>query len=202
MGIRSLRTASIATGVKRSKVWDQSAVLPPLNSFESIATQTVGAGGVSTITFSSIPSTYKHLQVRCINRDTTSTYSSNDLYMNFNGDTASNYSFHRVYGTGSSAAADNGATQTYMLIGQQATGLSSASIFSANVIDILEYTNTNIHKTSRALGGVDLNGNTDGRMMFQSGNWRNTNAITSITFRAATGNLAQFSHFALYGIKG
>tara|TARA_R110000868_G_scaffold400297_1_gene674584 strand:- start:683 stop:1261 length:579 start_codon:yes stop_codon:yes gene_type:complete len=175
---------------------------PSVLAYDSIATSVVGAGGVSTVTFSSIPSTYKHLQIRCINRDTTSTYQSNDLYMNFNGDTASNYSFHRLYGTGASVAADSGATQTYMLVGQQATNLSGASMFGANVIDIFEYTNTSIYKTSRSLGGVDLNGNTDGRMMLQSGNWRNTAAITSITFRATTGNLAQYSHFALYGIKG
>ena len=172
------------------------------SSYESIATQTVGAGGVSSVTFSSIPSTYKHLQVRCINRDSTTIYYSNDLYMNFNGDTGSNYSFHRLYGTGSVAQVDNGATQTYMLIGQQATAKNASGYFGGNVIDILEYANTNIYKTSRGLGGVDLNGNTDGRMMFQSGNWRNTAAITSITFRAATGNLEQYSSFALYGVKG
>ena len=183
-------------------IWaSQNYVRIPPTAYESIATQTVGAGGTSAVTFSSIPSTFKHLQVRCINRDSTSTYVSNDLYMTFNGDTGSNYSLHRLYGTGSSAAADSGTTIPYMLIGQQATSLASANFFGANVIDILEYTNTNINKTARALGGVDLNGNTDGRMMFQSGSWRNTAAITSISFRASTGNLAQNSTFALYGIR-
>jgi hypothetical protein len=171
------------------------------SSFESIQTITVGSATPS-VTFSSIPSTFKHLQVRSINRDSTSAYVSNDLYMNFNGDTGSNYSVHRLYGTGSSVAVDNVVNSTYMLIGQQATSLATSTIFGANVIDILDYTDTNKNKTARGLGGVDLNGNTDGRIMFQSGLWRNTTSVTSITFRAATGNLAVGSSFALYGIKG
>ena len=174
---------------------------PEVLAYDSIATQTVGSGGTSAVTFSSIPSTYKHLQVRCISRDGTSQYVSNDLYMTFNGDTANNYSFHRIYGTGSAGAADNGTTIAYMLIGQQSTSLATSTIFGANVIDILDYTNTNKNKTSRSIGGVDLNGNTDGRIMFQSASWRNTAAITSISFRTSTGNLAQNSTFALYGIK-
>ena len=176
---------------------------PIIQAYESIQTYIVGSGGSSSITFSSIPSTFTHLQIRCINRDTTSTYYSNDLYMTFNGDTGNNYSVHRIYGTGSGVAnADNVTTTSYMLIGQQATGKNAASYFGANVIDVLEYANTNIYKTARGLGGVDLNGNSDGRIMFQSGNWRSTSAITSISFRASSGNLAEYSSFALYGIKG
>jgi hypothetical protein len=171
----------------------------PVGAYDSLATVNLIAN-TSSVTFTGIPSGYKHLQVRCINRDTTSTYYSNDLYMNFNGDTGANYSLHRLYATGSSATADNVVNASYMLIGQQATSLSS-DIFGANIIDILEYGNTNIYKTSRGLGGVDLNGNTDGRMMLQSGSWRNTAAITSITFRAASNNLATYSSFALYGVK-
>lgn len=172
------------------------------NSYESIQTVTVGAGGQAAVNFTSIPGTYKHLQIRSINRDSTSQYSSNDLYMNFNGDTGTNYSVHRLYGTGSAVAADNIINASYMLIGQQATSLATSGMFGGNIIDILDYANTSKNKTARGLGGVDLNGNTDGRIMFQSGLWRNTTAVTSITFRAATGNLAQGSTFALYGIRG
>jgi hypothetical protein len=89
-----------------------------------------------------------------------------------------------------------------MLIGQQATAKNAAGYFGANVIDILEYKNTSIYKTARGLGGVDLNGNTDGRIMLQSGNWRSTSAITSVTLKPISGTLQEFSSFALYGIKG
>lgn len=36
----------------------------PSTDYDSIATTTVGAGGAASITFSSIPSTYQHLQIR------------------------------------------------------------------------------------------------------------------------------------------
>ena len=171
-------------------------------SYESIATVTVGGGGSSTVSFTSIPSTYKHLQIRGISRDTSSTYASSDLVMQFNSDTGNNYSFHRLYGTGSSAAADSGVSASYMNLGQESTAASTASFFGASVIDILQYANTNIYKTARCLTGIDLNGGADGRVMLTSGNWRDTAAVTSIVLKPVSGNFAQYSSFALYGIKG
>ena len=172
------------------------------NSFESIATVTVGSGGQSSISFSSIPSTYKHLQVRGISRDTSSTYAANDMIMQFNGDTAAYYSWHRLYGTGSVATADSAANASYMLIGQESTATASASFFGASVIDILDYVDTNKYKTVRCLTGIDLNGGTDGRIMLTSGNWRSTSAVSTILVKPVSGNFVQYSSFALYGIKG
>ena len=78
---------------------------------------------------------------------------------------------------------------------------SSANIFGAIVIDILDYANTSKYKTARLLGGADQNGS--GEVWSHSGNWRNTTAISSIKLlEAVTGNFVQYSHFALYGIKG
>jgi hypothetical protein len=174
----------------------------PATSYESIATVTVGAGGQANITFSSIPSTFKHLQIRGISRDTSSSYESSDLVMQFNSDTGTNYSFHRIYGTTSSVAADGGGGTVYMNLGQESTAASSANFFGASVIDVLEYANTNINKTARCLTGIDLNGDTDGRLMLTSGNWRNTAAVTTILLRPVSGNFVQYSQFALYGIRG
>jgi hypothetical protein len=72
-------------------------------------------------------------------------------------------------------------------------------LFGTVIIDILDYANTNKYKTQRSLGGNDRNG--AGYIDFSSGNWRNTNAITSIDIKALYGTgFAQYSHFALYGI--
>lgn len=165
-----------------------------LNSYESIMTTTVGAGGTSTITFSSIPSTYKHLQIRYIN--TTSTVNQN-LYITFNSDTGSNYSWHRLFGDGSSAIADAGSTTTYMQIGR--SGGNSTS-FAGGVMDVLDYSTTSKYKTARSLYGTDQNGS--GLIFLASGLWQNTAAVSTITFTPASGNFAQYSSFALYGIKG
>jgi hypothetical protein len=73
------------------------------------------------------------------------------------------------------------------------------NMFGAGVIDILDYANTNKYKTSRLLGGEDLNGS--GRVYLMSSNWQKTTAITQIDLSFETGNCMQYSQFALYGIK-
>jgi hypothetical protein len=165
------------------------------NSYESIATVTVGAGGLSTVTFSSIPSTYKHLQLRSFG----GTSGADDINMTFNGDTASNYSAHLLYGTGASAGSYSpGSTSSiYWSVGNS---YGTANQFGAAVTDILDYANTNKYKTTRALYGYDRNGS--GQLNFSSGNWRSLTAITSITLTPVVGNIIQYSSFALYGVKG
>jgi hypothetical protein len=167
-------------------------VSAPSASYESIATVTVGGGGSSSITFTSIPSTYTHLQLRYI------TSNNSTVAMAFNSDTGSNYSQHYLYGDGSTAGAGGSANNTYTDIGYY--GSVTANVFMAGVVDILEYKNTNINKTMRVLTGVDINGS-GGQIALKSGNWRNTNAISTITITPPFGTFAQYSSFALYGIK-
>ena len=161
--------------------------------YESIATTVVGSGGTSTITFSSIPSTYKHLQVRYIARATSG--GSANFTMTYNGDTASNYAWHALFGNGATASAAAGSPQPYVLAGEIS---SVANTFSTGVIDILDYANTNKFKTMRDLNGADYNGS--GFAILYSGLWRSTSAINQISFASVT--FAEYSHFALYGIKG
>jgi hypothetical protein len=170
------------------------------NSYESIATVTVGAGGQSSVTFSSIPSTYQHLQVRYMPRISTSDTAEN-TWLQFNGDTGSNYTYHLLDGNGTSASAAGAASQTRILAGRAGAANSGSNIFGANVLDVLDYANTNKYKTARILGGIDRNG--DGNIRLDSGVWMNTAAITSITISPTTANnFTQYSSFALYGIKG
>lgn len=173
--------------------------VPP--SYDSIATVTVGSGGSSSISFSSIPSTYTDLQVRALIRGTAST-TAISANMQFNSDTGSNYSYHELYGNGTTAQASAGTTQTrFFLHGNAPAATALASSFGVAVMDILEYKNTNIYKTTRCLNGMDVNGS-GGYILLDSGNWRNTNAISSIQITPSSGNFAQYSKFALYGIKG
>jgi hypothetical protein len=168
-------------------------------AYESISTVTVGAGGVSTVTFSNIPATYTHLQVRILARDSRANAFSN-IEWRYNADTGSNYTSHILYGNGSGTAAAvdlNLSTQSAIRI---AGGNAASNIFGVGIIDILDYTNTNKYKVSRTLSGNDQNG--DGQIYFTSGLWNNTAAITSITFIPTTANIVQYSSFALYGIKG
>ena len=164
-----------------------------------MATVTVGVGGTGTITFSNIPATYKHLQIRGIARSTRAAFASDPLLIKVNSDTTSNYSWHYLVGDGSTISRNGGATQSSMMNYLIANNTAS-NVFGAFVIDVLDYANTNKSKTFRSLMGVDNNGS--GFVALNSGNWRSTSAITSIELTAQNGDLMQYSSFALYGIKG
>jgi hypothetical protein len=180
--------------------------IPP-TSYESIATVTAGVGGIGSISFTSIPSTYTHLQLRITGRSTNATANGITTGIRFNGDTGSNYSIHYTGAyQGTAAAVDNGnitnASQMYVVV-LPAAG-NASSIFGSAVVDILDYKNTNKNKTIRSISGYDMNASTSGYnyINFYSGNWRSTSAVTSIDFVvAAAGNYAEYSSFALYGIK-
>jgi len=165
------------------------------SSYESIATVTVGSGGASDVTFSSIPATYTHLQVRATMLNASNLYS---IKLRFNGDTATNYSAHQLYGTGSVAGAGAETSVDIGLIGVGA--VSTASYTGAMITDILDYANTNKYKTVRSLSGADGNGS--GQLKFASVGWRSTSAVTSIFINADGSTFNQYTQFALYGIKG
>ena len=159
-------------------------------TYQAITTVTVGSGGSSSISFSSISAGYAHLQLRI-----TEAYSGSPFNprVRFNSDSGSNYSWHYVLGDGSSASAGAQANATGMLLNSN----QPLSTMTVHIIDILDYANTNKNKTIRVLDGFDANGS--GYVDLWSGNWRNTSAVTSITID--NGTFAQYSHFALYGVK-
>ena len=171
-------------------------------SYESIATAT-GTGSSGTITFSSIPSTYQHLQLRYIGRSDRSSVVTDVFLCRFNSDTGSNYmEYHRVLGDGSSASAGAGsASTTNIIMGAMPAASALASTVGAGVVDILDYANTNKYKTTRNFMGNDYNGS--GAVQLFSGLWMSTSAVNTITLTTSTGsNWTGATQFALYGIKG
>ena len=174
------------------------------SSYESIASVTVGSGGSSTVTFSSISASYTHLQVRLIARGgrTDSDTAAGGLYIQLN----SNYltSQHQLRGNGSATAAiaNSGGLSNGALVLWVPASNATSGIFGAGIVDILDYANTNKTKVVRILSGDDINGG--GYLALGSGLWNSTSAITSITFGSTDGigTIPQYSSFALYGIKG
>lgn len=171
---------------------DPGAMIP-------IATTTLNTA-TATVTFSSIPQNYEHLQIRAIARSATGSTGQDDLSITLNSDTTNNYYWHRLIGNGTSvisgaAGALTSANQFQELIARDGQG---ANVFSAFVIDILDYANTNKYKTMRCLGGDDNNG--IGAIVLDSALWLSTSAINSITFQTSS-NFKTYSSFALYGIK-
>lgn len=178
-----------------------NAVFEP-SSFDSIATLS-GNGSASQLTFSSIPSTYRHLQIRVLARGVRS-FGSEQLYVRANGDGGNNYAYHYLYGDGGSIAAGAQTTANVFLTGEFPAANENANIYASSIIDLLDYTNAAKNKTFRSLTGYDNNGNTGvnaGKVWFNSGLWINTASVTSLTV-LSNGAFTSDTRIALYGIKG
>jgi hypothetical protein len=181
-----------------------NAAFVDLGDYESISTVTVGSGGSSTITFSSIPSTYKHLQIRGISKQSATTTGFPNIGLYFNADTTfTNYRSHYINANGSALGAGEVQAAGYYAYSFNTitSNAGYANMFGASVTDILDYANTNKNKTIRTLGGQDANGS--GEVVFTSGLWMNSStAVNAITLvLPGGGNFTQHSSFALYGIK-
>ena len=181
--------------------------MPAGNTYEAIATQTLGSTAAS-VTFSSIPSTYTDLVVVCSLRADTVTFNNmNYPDFSFNGDfSGTTYSFTSLYsrntGSGDSANSTRGSNDTDINVGGVATTNMTSGIFSSYIVNVMNYANTTTYNT--ALGRIGTGGNTtaiDG-VWATVGLWRNTAAITSIKIGATSGgNFVAGSTFSLYGIK-
>lgn len=162
---------------------------------------TVGPSGAANVTFSNIPSTYSHLQLRILARSTRTTAVTDYMDVRVNNDTGANYTYHFLQGDGSVTQAGGSSSLNQAYSSYIASATSGTDIFGVNILDLLDYANTNKYKTFRFLGGCDRNA-TDSKVAMMSSVWMNTNAITSIKFAPSTGSFVQYSQFALYGIKG
>ncbi len=204
MSVKFFSKSSIKTGIKSADFWDGTTVIQT-GAFESIATVSVGAGGSSTISFNSIPSTYKHLQIRAIARDTNSNSQINSLYISFNGVGGTSYAWHRMEGFGTGTPTRGGVGSTGNIwIGPAATNGYSSNIFAGHIIDIVDYANTNKYKVVKHIGGFDTNGtgSEPGEIAMTTGLFMDTTAISSISISVGGQSQVQYSRFALYGIKG
>lgn len=192
MAVRRFSTSSIRSGVKSSKFWDQSTTV--------IATSYISLGSVklssnaTSVTFSSIPSTYKHLQVRIFARKDTG---GNDAYaLHLNGDTTNaNYAYHLFGGDGTSF------TQT--VLDRPDSGSVRDNAWNSTVITIPDYASTSKVKSWQTVSGTMSQ--TDGSCFYGGTVWDNTAAINSLRFSIINSGSYQFltgSVFALYGIKG
>lgn len=165
-----------------------------------------GNGSATTLTFSSIPQTYKHLQIRGVGK-VTALQRSALLGIQFNSDTGTNYTTHRLIGDGSAAAATGETAKTYIsfrdsIAGSQTSTPSMANIVGGVIIDVHDYASTSKYKTLRGFGGVDGNyASVDFEVNLISGLWLSTSAITSITLYANDAFTAA-TKFSLYGFTG
>jgi hypothetical protein len=196
---------SIKTGtISRSMLVGNAPYSPP--SFESIATVTA-AGGEANLIFSSIPSTYKHLQIRGLARNTYSGAGQLSLRIYFNTintPSSTSYADHYLIGNGSTVSSVGASVAANFIVqSSQGNDADLANAYGASIIDIQDYASTAKNKTVRYIAGYNMNtSSTDNTISLGSGLWVSTSAITQITIQNAVVSFKAGSTFALYGIKG
>lgn len=167
--------------------------------YELIST-TLVTSAVASVTFdvSTLASTYKHLQIRALGKSSATASDSIDL--TFNNDTGSNYSYHELYGNGSSVGSGASTSRANIAAVCGMRSSSDTYVFDAAVIDLLDPFSTSKNKTSRSFRGGT--GGTGSVVYLVSGAWFSTSAVTSIKLTGRSNNLGVGSRFSLYGLKG
>lgn len=170
-------------------------------AFELISSQVLSSTAANVV-FSSIPSNYKHLQLRVVSKVTTGTGGLSGLGIQFNSDTASNYNNHYLAGTGASVISGALTNFSYAYCGYSTDNTTSGN-YSGFISDILDYSSTSKYKTIQTFNGiVETSTNNSYVQIFSSG-WRSNSAITSIkVYDDGSKSFAIGSRFSLYGVKG
>ena len=153
----------------------------PTPTYTPLATVTL-AGTASSVTFSSIPATYRDLVLVSAPLHA----SGAGLNLTINGSTADG-SYVIMYGLGSGSGESG--------TGSVVLGATSDTAQSANILQVMDYSATDKHKTfllrsDRAGAGT----------LAYAQRWAQTSAITSLALVPTTGVIAIGSTFALYGI--
>jgi hypothetical protein len=202
--ITKFSTSSISNRIDYDSMLAGNQAFSP-GAFEQISTQILG-GSVTSVTFSSIPATYKHLQLRYTARSDRAS-SSDQLGLRFNGDTAANYWYQNLTSNGGGSVQGAGIissqAQTRLIDGQMAASTAVANLFTNGVVDIVDYVSSAKSKTVRNIFGTTDNTNLVYAAGFMEGLWTTAAAVTSITLFPLNGpNFVSGSRFSLYGIKG
>lgn len=173
--------------------------------YESIASVTVVGSSTGNITFSSIPQTYQHLQLRIYARTTRPAVVIDNLWCQVNGSTNSGeYGYHIFYGDGTTTSFAGTATGSVSAVPMGAfPGDAANNGFGMSVIDIVDYTSTAKWKHFRGIGGFDVNTAQTARVNRFSWTWESLSAITSLSIDDQSGyNFSAGTYIGLYGIKG
>ena len=158
---------------------------------EAITTTYLEANA-SSVTFSSIPATYEHLQLR-INARTSGSGNFENTAVTFNGVTTSTYQRHTIYGLSTTIAQYNLAGQTSITGPLNAASGLAAAYYGTILMDILDYRNTNKNTTIFFKSSASA----ESYLQWGSGMWDDTAAVTSITLTAP---YVRGSEFTLFGL--
>ena len=165
----------------------------------TLISSNVLTGSAASVTFSSIPSTYTDLVIKCSMRSNRASNTTDTVKLTINGDTSTLYSDTFIRGDGASAISSRNSSAAF-ITGQYATAATStASTFSSFEYYIPSYTATQ----ARPVGGffAHENNTTTAYLSGSAGLYTGTTTITSLTLALVNGSFITDSSFYLYGIK-
>jgi hypothetical protein len=175
-------------------------------SYDVLATTTLSSAA-SSITFANIPTEYTHLQIRAFARGTSTGNSDyrEALRLRVNGDSANNYTLHRLWGDGAAVTVAGVASRSeFENAGMVQDGDGLANAYGIAIIDILDYNSSVKYKTLKSFTGFDNNetgvSQKQGGVLLNSCLWAASIPITSVTLYCSA-NLAANSTVSIYGVK-
>jgi hypothetical protein len=168
------------------------------NTFQLIASSTVGAGGAASIDFSSIPSTYTDLCLKISARvDASGGASSFNINVAINGvSTNRSWRLLEAY-DGTNVWSNNNTTARLAVVGGSTT---TASTFNNAEIYIPNHAGSN-NKSISSDFVSEQNSSTVNSLGFYAGLWSQTTAINQLTLTSTSGNFVQYTTAYLYGVK-
>jgi hypothetical protein len=166
------------------------------NTFIKIQTVTIGSGGSSTISFTSIPQTYTDLKIVLSARTNFNAGYGANCSVSFNSST-SNFSGRLLTGDGGSVNSYNRSDNLNVFL--VPTPGATASVFGSTELYIPNYTSAN--NKSFFVDCVVENNAAGGFLHFYAGLWSQTAALTAISLNDQNGSFIQYSTATLYGIK-
>ena len=157
----------------------------PTPTYTPLANVTLGSAATS-VTFSSIPATYRDLIVV---HSGLLTSGGQEIRLRYNGDSGSSYSYVEMTGTGSSATSSTSSSMTYAYGGLVYTTVANS------IVQIMDYSATDKHKT-----GLTRSNNSANNVVAFAHRWANTAAITSLELSIGGNLWAAGATFNLYGV--
>ena len=158
------------------------------STYTPIATQSVSAQ--STVSFTSIPSTYTDLILVAVAKSSTAGSGANNYRVQFNGDTATNYSETYIAGNGTTASSGRDTSSNVIYIGDVA---QTSGVAGTTIIQIMNYSNATTYKS--VLGRGNVAGTETSAAV---GLWRSTAAINRVDIFMTSATVT--GDFTLYGI--
>ena len=196
MAVRSLKNSTLENFANYSSSMNAGYSFQDYELIESVFL----ASTTASVTFSNLnqyAAEYRHLQIRAVTRDSGSAPGPGGLWLRFNGDSGSNYAWHRVYGSASALPSDGGSSTTRILAGINVSGGSASNAFGPAVVDLLDlYASKN--KTIRNLSGA--NTSSSPTIQLGSGVWLSTGSVSSLEL-TTDNSFTTGSRFSLYGIR-